>query len=167
MTIDDAVLELCECLSFIPKSDPFQVRLGEFLVDLIGTGDQIKNQKVIEGCRVGEDGYTYDASRKVGGIVFTPEQRLRWLVTALVEDFGSWPKESFKTIRQVYCSHFAAGDGKEATYDSEAEDAVRFRPPAPIPAEPLFLAGPGDEPIDKEVALIAKAAKKLTRGGKS
>lgn len=165
MTEEDvmpAVVELISCLSFIPKVAAFQKRLAAFLVAIVGSQDIYKNQTREDVCTI-KDGVEYWGVKKSGGICCTPNFRLDWLVTALIEHVGRWPENGFADVRALYCHHFEPADGKESTNSPEILELVP--PPVPDPPPQKYLKAADEESIDDIQKQIEAAAEKM-RGGK-
>jgi hypothetical protein len=136
--IERKVEEMGNCMSKFPKNPDIGVRIGEMLGRMIGTADV----------------------RLKTGVVMTPEMRLEWLVTAMIEDVGVWPDGGMKELRGLYCSKFPPADGKEVVCslpgfspeDAEAGNVapslMKLRAPE-VPQK--YLPEPGDEPIGDDL----------------
>lgn len=122
-------------------------RIADTLVRMIGTENITIGQKV-EETFFEKDGCAYSKPIRSGGQVFTPDQRLNWLIDVVVEDWGKWPDDGLRDMRSTYCRFFPPADGKEVETTEFAE--LAHPPLAPQKAE-AALPGPGDEPIGEEL----------------
>lgn len=161
----DAVEELSDLPFFLKRDDDAaKLRLAKVLLRMIGTEDQYKNQEEREELTKDKQGYLYCKVTKFGGVCFTPEARMEWLVRTISDNVGRWPENGRADLRTAYCAHFTPADGDETALPSNILDLIK-PPIAPIPPK-VYRQEPGDVPIGDLQGLIEEGAK-LLRPAKS
>lgn len=145
--LSNAIGCIAECVTYCPTGETFVKQFMVFLAKMIGSS-------VV--CSAGVD--------------YTPEMRLNWLVTALIEDVGRWPDEGLKEVRGIYCAKFPPTDGKSAwsslpgfaAQDIESGSGAPALGPVAQPV--AYLPQPGDERVDMR-GMVRSGAHKLIQSG--
>ncbi len=103
----NAVLTL-DSIPFFPKEERARALIGHEIRAMVGESGDSRQEAV---------------------------QKLRWLVTRMVDLYSKWP--SLREMRLVYCQRYIALDGKQADYLSDVflEDGEDGKVPGRIPAE--------------------------------
>lgn len=169
MLIDEDVAVVAvnewDLLPFFERYKPPQrLKMAAFLVRMVGGDDQYFDCEHEEVVFTKKDGTLGSRDRIVSGTgtLFTPMDRLRWIVRVVNEEIGRWPENGLADIRAFYCMRFTSGDGVSPNQYSDVVDLVQ--PPVPLRPPRAYLPAPGDEPIGDLKSLIEDGAMKL--GGK-